>query len=292
MSLTLQILVHIAFNYISSENKKNLQMKFLFQKRHNILIAGNNIEISEWLAHILSAKYKCIAVADLKNASEIIERQNLSLIIADISNFKSGGYEICEKIKSNINTCHIPFIILSENNRIEQMIKGYEMGADDYITKPFNRNLLSAKINRLIQNRLMIKEKYRVQNFISDPEKNSIPKDDHFLKVVKKILNENLSNPDLNVTSLSEKLNVSTTQLYRNIKKSTGSTPVEFIRRVRLQSAFKMLNQDNDSVTEVCYNTGFNNVSYFIKCFKNMFGVTPAHFRNKTRYELHDGLIS
>jgi AraC-like DNA-binding protein len=168
------------------------------------------------------------------------------------------------------------------------MIKGYEMGADDYIAKPVNKNLLSAKINRLIQSRLMIKEKYRVQNFISEPEKISISKDEHFLKVVKKILKDNLSDPDLNVTSLSEKLNISTTQLYRKLKEITGQPPVEFIRRVRLQSAFKMLSQDNNSVTEVCYISGFNNVSYFIKCFKNRYGVTPAHFRNKVGHELED----
>jgi YesN/AraC family two-component response regulator len=212
-------------------------------------------------------------------------------LISDVSIFKSGGFEICKKIKSNINTCHILLILFLEKYSIEQIIEAYELGVDDYITKPLNKNLLSAKINRLVQSRLMIKEKYREQNFIMDLEKISISKDEHFVKVVKKILKDNLSDPDLNVTSLSEKLNISTTQLYRNIKKSTGNTPVEFIRRVRLQSAFKMLSQGNNSVTEVCYNSGFNNVSYFIKCFKNRFGVTPAHFRHKARSEFHEGLI-
>ena len=195
------------------------------------------------------------------------------------------------RLKGNLNTCHIPFVFISAKNCVEQMIRGYELGADDYITKPFDENILMVRINRLIQNRKLIKEKYLKQNFMIELGDKHFSRDEKLISAIRKILEDNLSDPDFNVTSLSAKLQISTTHLYRILKKSTGYTPVEFIRIVRLKSAFKMLNRNRINVTEVCYHSGFNNVSYFIKCFKDMFGVTPGHFRNKISNDVYDTVM-
>ena len=110
---------------------------------------------------------------------------------------------------------------------------------------------------------------------------NTGSKDEQFVKSVRKILKENLADPDFNVQKLACKMNTSTTQLYRNLKEFTGYTPVEFIRILRLQHAYTLLNKKNLSATEACFQSGFNHLSYFIKCFKKMFGSTPANFMNK-----------
>jgi YesN/AraC family two-component response regulator len=270
---------------------KNIFKSFFFDERHTILILDTKGDLLDYLKMNFSASYKYISVSNVKEALEIIEMKSLSLIIADISASKTGGFKLCEKIKGSLNTCHIPVVFLSGKNCVEQMIQGYELGADDFITKPFDNNLLLVQINRLIQNRALIKEKYRAQSFIVEPRKKNISKDEKFILAVRKVLEDNLADPDFNVTSLSEKLQISTTQVYRILKDLTGHTPVEFIRNVRLHNAFKMLNQDKISVTEVCYHSGFNNVSYFIKCFKYMFGVTPGYFRSKISNDVYDEVM-
>ncbi|WP_372949466.1 helix-turn-helix domain-containing protein [Mariniphaga sp.] len=270
---------------------KNSVKPFYFEDKHIVMLFDTKEEQHGCFKMALSSGHKPMVVTDVNEALESIGRKNFSLIIADISESQTNGYELCEKIKGNLSTCHIPFVFISAQNSVEQMIQGYELGADDYITKPFDEKLLMVRLNRLVQNRKRIREKYRKQSFVIEPREKDIPKDKKFISSVRKVLEDNLSDPDFNVASLSEKLNISTTQVYRILKNMTGHTPVEFIRNVRLQNAFDMLNQNKFSVTEVCYHSGFNNVSYFIKCFKYMFGVTPGHFRNKISNDIYDEVM-
>lgn len=245
-----------------------------------ILVVEDNHELREFLYSYFSRNYYCLVAENGDEAMEIIENQNLSLIISDVIMPGTDGYELCEKVKSNLSTCQVPFVLLTAKNAEEQMIKGYEAGADGYISKPFDINLLSAQIDRLIKNRELIKEKYRTQNFMVEMEKNKGSKDELFIQNVRKILEDNISDPEFNVNKLSNELNISSTQLYRKLKELTGHSPVEFIRILKLQKACSMLGEQSNTVKEVCYLTGFNNLSYFIKCFREHFGVTPAYFRD------------
>jgi AraC-like DNA-binding protein len=270
---------------------KNRLKSFFSEERHNVLVFDANKEQFDFLKKSFPSNPNFIVVSDVNEALKVTDENHLLIVIAGFSGSRTDGFELCEEMKRNINTCHIPFVFISAKNCIEQMIRGYELGADDYVTRPFDEKLLMVRINRLIQNRKRIREKYRKQSLMIELREKDIPKDDKFISAVRRVLEDNLSDPDFNVTSLSEKLQISTTQVYRTMKDMTGLTPVEFIRNVRLQNAFEMLSRDKISVSEVCYHSGFNNVSYFIKCFKYMFGATPGYFRNKISNDVFDEVM-
>ena len=251
-----------------------------FEDKPTILIVEDNKELREFLYSFFSRNYNSIIARDGVEALEIVEKQNLNLIISDIILPNMDGYELCRKIKNDMKTCHIPFVLLTAKNTDEQMIKGYDVGADGYIAKPFDIHLLSAQVRRLIKNRALIKEKYRTQNFMVEMQINSNSKDEQFVKNVRKILEDNISDPEFNVNRLSKQLSISSTQLYRRMKDLTGHSPVEFIRILKLQKAYSLLGNRDNTIKEVCFLTGFNNLSYFIKCFREHFGVTPASFRD------------
>ncbi|MGM0620435.1 MAG: response regulator, partial [Bacteroidota bacterium] len=254
-------------------------------EKQQVLIVEDNEELGDFLASILSRKYYCLRASNGLEAWEIIQKNPPAIVISDIIMPQLDGFGLCEKMKENSYTCHVPIILLTAKNASEQIIEGYELGADAYITKPFDINLLLSQTNRLIKNRELIREKYKSQNFMVEVENNTNSRDEEFVQLVKKTLGDNLTDPDFNVNKLAGELNISTTQLYRRLKALTGYSPVEFMRLLKLQEAYSLLSQRNNTVKEICYLTGFNNLSYFIKCFREQFGVTPANFRDNGLWE-------
>jgi len=256
-----------------SDNRKNKECK--------IFIVEDNKELRDYLKSVLSRIYTCYDAKDGQEGWNIIREIIPDVVISDIIMPVKDGFQLCKQIKENLKTCHIPVILLTAKNDESQMILGYNLGADAYVTKPFDINLILSQVARLIKNRELIREKYITQNFMVEVTKTNLSKDDEFIVNVRSILEENISDSDFNVKELSARLHISTTQLYRKLKALTGYSPVEFIRVVKLQKAYNLLNQRNNTVKEVCYLSGFNNLSYFIKCFREHFGVTPANYRDK-----------
>lgn len=250
------------------------------EEKQQVLVVEDNEELGDFLASIFSRKYECIRAFNGQEAWDIIQKSSPEIVVSDIIMPHMDGLELCKKMKENTSTCHVPIILLTAKNASEQIIEGFELGADAYMTKPFDINLLLSQTARLIKNRDLIREKYKSQNFMVEVDKNSTSRDDEFVQTVKKILEVNLADPEFNVNKLAGKLNISTTQLYRRLKALTGYSPVEFMRILKLQKAYSLLSQRNSTVKEICYLTGFNNLSYFIKCFREQFGVTPANFRD------------
>jgi signal transduction histidine kinase/DNA-binding response OmpR family regulator len=255
---------------------------------HQVLIVEDNQELGEFLVSIFSRKYKCLYASNGDDAWRLVQQHLPSVVISDVLLPVMDGLELCRKIKENKETCHIPVLLLTAKDSQEQIAEGYAVGADSYVTKPFNIELLLSQTSRLIQNRELIREKYRTQNFMVEVQNSLSTRDEEFLLNVRKIMEANISDPELNVNSLSHQMNLSTTQLYRRVKELTGYSPVEFIRIVKLQKAYGLLNTRSHTVKEVCYLTGFNNMSYFIKCFREQFGTTPAHFRDRGQHEKAD----
>ncbi len=259
------------------------------ENRHvTILIVEDNQELGEFLVNIFSRKYNCLYASNGDEAWKLVQQHLPSIIISDILLPVMNGLELCKKIKENKETCHIPVLLLTAKDSQEQIAEGYVVGADSYVTKPFDIELLLSQTARLIQNRELIREKYMTQNFMVEVQNSLSSRDEEFLQNVRRILEANISDPELNVNSLSQQMNLSTTQLYRRVKELTGYSPVEFIRIVKLQKAYGLLNTRSHTVKEVCYLTGFNNMSYFIKCFREQFGITPAHFRDRGLHEKVD----
>jgi YesN/AraC family two-component response regulator len=241
----------------------------------------DNIDLRTFLRNTLSTAYNCHEAGDGKEGYEMISRIIPDIVISDVIMPKMDGYELCEKIKENSKTCHIPIILLTANNASEHIVSGYEKGADAYVTKPFDMTIIKAQISRLIKNRELIREKYMTHNFMVEVSTSNLSRDDEFIVKLRQLLEENLSESDFNVKKLSSDLNISTTHLYRKLKALTGLSPVEFIRIFKLQKACELLSNSNYSIKEIGYRLGFNNLSYFVKCFREQFEVTPSAFRQK-----------
>jgi len=250
-------------------------------KDMTLVIVEDNTDLRTFLKNALSGMYNCYEAGDGKEGYDIISRIIPDMIISDVVMPKMDGYELCAKVKENNKTCHIPLILLTANNASEHVVSGYEKGADAYVTKPFDMSIIKAQISRLIKNRELIREKYMTQNFMVEVSQSNLSKDDEFIVKLRQLLEENLSESDFNVKKLSEDLNISTTHLYRKLKALTGLSPVEFIRVFKLQKACEMLSNTSLSIKEIGYGLGFNNLSYFVKCFREQFSVTPSTFRQK-----------
>lgn len=252
----------------------------------SIVIVEDNVDLRNFLSSTLSGTYECYEAGNGKEGLEIINRILPDIIISDVIMPKMDGYEMCEKVKGNSKTCHIPIILLTANNASEHIISGYQKGADAYVTKPFDMNIIRTQISRLITNRELIREKYMTQNFMVEVSTSNMSKDDEFIVRLRQLLEDNLSETDFNVKKLSSDLNISTTHLYRKLKALTGLSPVEFIRTFKLQKACELLSTTNLSIKEIGYGLGFNNLSYFVKCFREQFGLTPSTYRKTGLQEL------
>ena len=268
---------------INTARKYNYKRSITSKDRPLILFLTRNNELIHFFTRTFSDNYRFVQCSSVAESTKIIGEKRLAVVIADMLNSDPAGFELCKKMKNNVRTCHIPFVFLTANTSKQQIIKGYELGADDFINIPLDVNLFNVKIDMLIKNRDLIKENLRVQN-LQVEKVIPVLKDEFFIKKVKLITKENLSDPEFNVNTLAEKMNMSSTNLYRKLKPATGFSPVEFIRRIRLQNAYYLLSQGYYDISEVGYKSGFNNISYFIKCFKGRYAVTPGQFR--------DGLIS
>jgi len=260
---------------VEIENKENKG------KELSIVIVEDNTDLRTFLKSILSASYTCHEASDGREGYEIICKIIPDIVISDVIMPKMDGYELCEKVKENSKTCHIPIILLTSNNASEHIVSGYERGADAYVTKPFDMTIIKAQISRLIKNRELIREKYMVQNFMVEVSSSNLSRDDEFIVKLRQLLEDNLSESDFNVKKLSSDLNISTTHLYRKLKALTGLSPVEFIRMFKLHKACDLLSNSDLSIKEIGYSLGFNNLSYFVKCFREQFNVTPSAYRQK-----------
>jgi signal transduction histidine kinase/ligand-binding sensor domain-containing protein/DNA-binding response OmpR family regulator len=264
----------LPYNSIPKDSIKEIGTK--------VLIVEDNSDLRNFMSEILSRFYDCYVAADGEEGLKMVNDIIPDIIITDAIMPRMDGNAMVKKVKEDIKTCHIPVIMLTARNENENLIEGYDAGVDAYIVKPVNTNVVLSQISRLIKNRRLIHEKYKQQNFMVEVSGQTMNRDDVFMKKVRKILDKHIDNPVFNVKEFSEELQMSTTQLYRKIKSLTGHSPVEFLRITRLHKAHDLLAEKNYSIKEVSYLTGFNNLSYFVKCFREYFGVTPANYRDKT----------
>jgi YesN/AraC family two-component response regulator len=207
------------------------------------------------------------------------------LIVSDISMPEMNGNELCEKIKSDERTKHIPIILLTALTTEEEQLKGLGTGANDYMTKPFNFEILHSKIKNLLTLHQTFKRTYTRQINISLPEMEIESDDAKFLNAALVYIEENLHNPQLSVEDLSRHIAMSRVSLYKKCLKVTGKTPVDFIRSVKLEKAAVLLEKSNKTIAEICYMVGFSTPNYFAKSFKAKYNVLPSEYiaekRNK-----------
>lgn len=249
--------------------------------KYRVVLVEDNGELRNFMLKVLSKSYDCHAYDNGQDALQSVMEIMPDVVIADVVMPDMDGLTLCRNLKETRSTCHIPVILLTARDSEDRVVEGFEAGADAYVTKPFSTSVLLSQLSRIIQNRELIREKYLKQNFMVEIADSLPSRDNTFLEGIRRILEENIQDAEFNVNSLSKQMNISTTQLYRKLKALTGYSPVEFMRIVRLQKACELLKQRNNTVKEVCFLVGFNNLSYFVKCFREFFGVTPAVFRDQ-----------
>ena len=194
---------------------------------------------------------------------------------------KLDGYGLCKAIKDDIRTSHIPIILLSAKSSKESEITGLEVGADDYISKPFNADVLKLKINKLLEKQKQIFRNIKHPIDISPSKIEIESKDEQFLKKAIGVVEENISNADFLVEDLCREMAISRVYFYKKILALTDKSPSEFIRIIRLKRAADLLERSQMYVNEVAFQVGFNDPKYFRKYFKEEFGVTPSEYKNR-----------
>lgn len=245
-----------------------------------VLIVDDNADIRAYLRTILQDKYQVNEAADGQQGLAIANEIVPDLIVSDVMMPVMNGLEFCQRVKSGTATSHIPVILLTARALSQHQIEGYESGADAYITKPFSADVLLARIGNLLKSRLVLKNLFGAGSNSDNEEPIETPqviqKEDTFLIKFRDFIEKNLADSDLSVETIGAELGLSRVQLYRKIKALTGQSPVELLRTARLQKGRELLQTTGKNVSEVAYEVGFTAPSYFTKCFKDEFGVSPS----------------
>lgn len=253
-------------------------------ERLSVLVVDDEHEILSFLHESLHGKYNVTTAIDGEDALKKMKDNLPQLVISDVMMPKMDGYELCENIKSNLETCHIPVILLTAMANEAQKIKGFELGADVYITKPFSIKHLEIRIKRLLENKQRVFDYFSRSSTI--PEKDATIKlparDQEFLEKVNTSIEENMSNSSFGVEELGAILAMSTSSFFRRLKALTGQAPSVYLRNFRLQKAADLLKADPDlNANEVMFEIGIESASYYSTAFKKLHGDSPSEFVKK-----------
>jgi DNA-binding response OmpR family regulator len=247
-------------------------------KKKSLLLVEDSDDFRFYLKDNLKFLY---TIYEAKNGVEgwnMILAQQPDLVVSDIMMPEMNGIELCTKIKSDERVSHIPVILLTARSSDEQRLEGFKTGADDYITKPFNFEVLEARINNLLRRREKSQKIFRNTLEVKSSELQITPLDVKLIENAVKCVEKNVSVSDFSVEDLGTELGISRAYVFKKILALTGKTPLEFIRTIRLQHAAQLLEKSQLSVREIAYKVGFNNPKYFTKYFKEQFNVLPSDY--------------
>ncbi len=246
--------------------------------RELILLVEDNRDFRHYMKEVLEAHYNVITATNGEEGWNATIQQLPDLIVSDVMMPKVDGHELCAHVKGDVRTSHIPFIMLTAQTGDEAKIMGFKTGADDYITKPFNMDLLLLRIQKQLDLWKQLRQKFQKHIEVKPGDIEGSSLDEDLIKKAIAYVEKNMSEPDFSVEDLSRELGMSRVYLYKKLLAITGKTPIEFIRIIRLKRSAQLLQKTDLSVSEVAYRVGFNNPRYFSKYFKEEFGVLPSAF--------------
>lgn len=244
----------------------------------SILIVEDNKDMSAFIKGLLQNEYQVYVAENGKIGIDVASKYSLDLIISDVMMPEMNGLEFCKAIKSNLNTSHIPIILLTAKALDKQKIEGYEVGADDYLIKPFNPMILELKVKNILKQKSVIHNKITRDFQITPKEVVLTSPDEKMLSDLLKLMDENIDNSAFNVNAMCESVNLSHMHFIRKVKKLTGKKPVELLRSYRMKRALDLLAQDKLTISEVAYSVGFEMPSSFSRAFKKEFGKSPSEY--------------
>ena len=247
-------------------------------EKPTILITEDNDDLRTYLKDHLAGKYQILEATNGKEGLASLRKNMPDLVISDLMMPVMDGIEFCKQAKKDPITCHIPFIMLTAKTSEQQQLEGLQTGADDYLTKPFNLQILEAKVNNLIQLKMNIRRSFNTKLQLEPKDISINSLDEKFMEKMLNTMEENMGNTEFSVKEFSRIMGVSRMQLYKKMVSLTGKPPVEFIRIMRLKRAAQLLKKSQLNVSEVAYQVGFNDPKYFSKQFKAEFKVLPSKY--------------
>lgn len=249
--------------------------------KYNILLVDDNEDLLDTMTSILENLYHIDKATDGAKALKILKEGDIDLVISDIMMPIMDGMTLCSRIKGDIETSHIPVILLSARTTEEDFIEGYNVGADAYIAKPFGNKVLKARIANFLEAQNRKKRDFKVGNSIQLNELTYTSLDEEFMKKAVAIVEEKLTDYTFGFDQFADLMYVSKSMLYRKIKALTGMTTGDFIKNIRLQKACSILEKGHVNISEVAYAVGFNEPKYFTLCFRKKFGLPPSEYFKK-----------
>lgn len=252
-------------------------------EKPTVLIVEDNEDMRQFIRYILSDSYNLIEAENGEEGFEVAKKHLPDVVISDVMMPKTDGFDLCQLLKTNVATNHIPVILLTAYALDEQKQVGFESGADADISKPFNVKLLKTRVRKLIENRKKIRESF--SNFLlNETKQETLGKvEQQFITDFTQYVENSIANPELNIDEIADALGLSRSNLYRKIKSLTDYSPNELIRTIRVKYAKQLLNSKAKSISEVAYEVGFSSPSYFAKCFKDFYNESPTEYLERIR---------
>ena len=249
-----------------------------------VLIIDDNNGMRAYLRSILQDHYNVSEAVDGQQGLERARREVPKLVVCDVMMPVMDGLEFTRRLKADTATSHIPVILLTARSLSEQREEGYGTGADSYLTKPFTGSLLLARIDNLIHSRTLLRSLFSGNSKEEEKEEEMLgAQDQTFVTKLREVIRDNMGDSDFSVERIGEEIGLSRVQLYRKVKALTGQTPVELLRKARLERSRRLIEKTEKSVSEIAYEVGFTSPSYFNKCFKDEFGISPGAMREKAQ---------
>lgn len=252
--------------------------------RFSVLVIDDNIEIVQYIVSALSGDYSIYTADNGRDGLDQAYQHMPDLIVSDVMMPEMNGFELSRQLKQDVRTSHIPIILLTARDSSEDRKEGYSIGVESYLTKPFSANLLRSRISNLLEYKRKLAESIAKNATAKDPELlhtlNVV--DNEFIKKITAIIEQNIGSEEVDVVFLADKMDMSHSTLYRKIKALMGISVNEFIRKVRINHAARLLHGGSFTISEISYMVGINSVTYFRQCFKEEFGMTPSEYLKKS----------
>jgi signal transduction histidine kinase/ligand-binding sensor domain-containing protein/DNA-binding response OmpR family regulator len=243
-----------------------------------VLLVEDNPDVRVYIKGEIKNDYNLLEAENGLEAIKLAKSHTIDLIVSDIMMPEMDGLELCSRIKTHLDTSHIPVILLTARTADDYKLKGLEMGADDYVFKPFNATVLSARIKNLIETRKLLRQRFGQDIYLSPKDITVTSPDEKFLTKALEVIEQFMSDSEFDVDKLVDEVGMSRSAFYRKLKSLTGQSANDFIKTIRLKRAAQILRQNKLTVSEVSYEVGFNDPQYFSKCFHKQFGKTPSQY--------------
>ena len=268
----------------STENFTH-ETKARIKSRYKILIIDDDTQMRNYLKEEIGQHFSITESSNGKEALDLVHKNLPDLVVSDIKMPLMDGISLCRRLKSNPSTNHIPIVLLTALTTDEDRAQGMDIGADAYLEKPFNADMLTKIIYNLLGNRERIKIKYSPLGNINAENKVFTSADEALMNKVLHIIEKRISDPAFNAEALSKDVGMSRVHLFRRLKKITGQSPSDFIRKIRLQKAAQLLSGNKGFIKEIAFEVGFNSVSHFSQCFHEFYGVKPSEYNLQKNLE-------